>query len=64
MKKMNYQVTIDSPVDHVFKTMLDKETYKSGQPPLTQLLTLRVAGKRVPRFILQASIKMVKKKVW
>lgn len=28
MKKMNYQITIDAPVDHVFKTMLDKETYK------------------------------------
>jgi uncharacterized protein YndB with AHSA1/START domain len=25
---MNYQITIDSPVDHVFKTMLGKETYK------------------------------------
>nr|WP_288812337.1 SRPBCC domain-containing protein [uncultured Sphingobacterium sp.] len=28
MKKMNYQITIDAPVDQVFKTMLGKETYK------------------------------------
>ncbi|MFD1768304.1 SRPBCC family protein [Sphingobacterium suaedae] len=28
MIKKTYQVTIDAPVDHVFKTMLDKQTYK------------------------------------
>jgi len=28
MKKMNYQITIDAPVDQVFKTMLGKDTYK------------------------------------
>lgn len=28
MKKMYYQITIDSPIAHVFKTMLAKETYK------------------------------------
>jgi len=28
MKKLTYQIKIDAPVANVFKTMLDKETYK------------------------------------
>ncbi len=28
MKKLTYQLTIDAPAEHVFKTMLAKETYK------------------------------------
>lgn len=28
MKKLTYQIKIDAPVSRVFKTMLDKETYK------------------------------------
>ena len=28
MKKLPYQLTIDAPAEHVFKTMLAKETYK------------------------------------
>jgi len=28
MKKLTYQLTIDAPAEHIFKTMLAKETYK------------------------------------